>query len=566
MSDADLALLPFFLPLSGAALALLAKALHARRASRVLEDAGAFIGLVLPWAALVALHEPLRSGPIYFYVADWSPVLGIAQRFDGLAWLIDALGFAGAGAAYLFSRGEGPRGPLFTAVFLIQTAALAATASSADLFNLFVCLEMLGLASYVLVAASEKPGAVLAAFSYLAVSSAAMVVFLLGVFGLYRLTGSLSYEGIAAGLALLPQGGGAAAGVATACIVAAVAIRVAGRPGSGWLPDAHALAPHAVSAVLSGVLTKTPLFALGRLMTFLPEGAHAMELVGLAGALTALVAVIVAMSQKDAKRLLAYHSISQIGYVVAAWGSGSPEALRAAYLHALFHALFKGLLFMSIGSITDAAGSRDVYVLRGAAGALRRAGDRGLVVAAAYAVGALSICALPPFNGYASKQAVSYLFKQDWSYWVLFAAGIGTIASFAKLSMIFLPAGAARRGVQDGSRAYEEPAPPRISLQAKLALASLAALCLGTGLFSSRLSAFAGGLLGAAPRATSYGGPELAKTGLSLFLGLGLGALAVSKPGKRLASLVRRRPRSFSGLVYAFIAGLAALSAALTMG
>ncbi len=574
MSDEHLALLPIFLPLAGAALALLGKALHAPRASRLLEAAGALIGLALPWAALLALLQPLRSGPVHFYVADWSPVLSIAQRFDGLAWLIDALGFAGAGLAYLYARGEGPRGPLFTSIFLIQTAALAATASTADLFNLFVCLEMLGLSSYVLVASSDKPGALLASFSYLAVSSAAMVVFLFGVYGLYGLTGSLSYEGLAAGLALLPDGGGAAASLSMACIVAAVAIRVAVMPVYGWLPDAHALAPHAVSAVLSGVLTKTPLFALGRLLAFLPEGARAMELVGSAGALTALAAVIVALSQKDAKRLLAYHSISQIGYIVAAWGSGSPEALRAAYLHALFHALFKGLLFMSVGSITDAAGNRDVYSLRGAAAALRRAGDRRRVVTVGCAVGALSVCALPPVNGFASKQAVSYLFKGEWTYWVLFAAGVGTVASFAKLSLIFLPADRVTRSLAatapEEALAKEpvsvrgEASPPvRISAQAKASLAALAALCLGTGVFSSRLADFAGALLGAEARATSYDPSELLKAALATALGLGLGALALARPGKRLAALVRRRPRSFSGLVYAFLAGLAALAYSL---
>jgi len=566
MSDAELALLPVFLPLLGAALALLAKTVHGNRAASMLESAGAVVGLVLPWAALAGLLPVVLDGGLPFTVSGWNTTIGIAQRLDGLAWLVDALGFTGAGAAYLYSRGNGPKDPLFTALFLIQTSALAATASTADLFNLFVCLEVLGLASYVLVASSQKPGAFLAAFSYLTVSSAAMVFFLIGLFGFYRLTGSLTYEGIAGGLAAMTDHGGVVAALSTACIVAAIAIRVAVMPVYGWLPDAHALAPHAVSAVLSGVLIKTPLFALGRLLAFLPDGIPAMELAGTAGVVTALVAVLVALSQKDAKRLLAYHSISQIGYIVAAWGLGTPEGLRAAYLHALYHALFKGLLFLSVGTITDAAGDRNVYTLRNAATALVRSGDRRLTVALAYAAGALSISAIPPFNGYASKSAVTYLFKGGWEYWVLFAAGACTVASFLKLSMIFLPA---RQTTERGDGADTIPETHgefRIRASMKAAVLALAGLCIATGLFSGKLSIFAARLLGVEKASGPlYGFSNLAKAGLTVVIGSAVFAFAISKPGKRLAALVRGRPRSFAGLVLAFVSGLAAIGARLAL-
>jgi len=551
-------------------MALVAKTLRGSGPAAAMEAAGAAVGLVLPWAALAVLLPRAAGGGVAFVVSGWDPAIGIALRFDGLAWLVDALGFAGAGAAYLYSRGAGPRGPLFTAIFLIQTSALAATASTADLFNLFVCLEVLGLSSYVLVASSGKPGAFLAAFSYLAISSAAMVFFLVGLFGFYRLTGSLSYEGISAALAALPDGGGTAASLSSACVAAAVAIRVAVMPVYGWLPDAHALAPHAVSAVLSGVLIKTPLFALGRLLEFLPAGPASMELLGAAGAVTALAAVLVALSQKDAKRLLAYHSISQIGYVVAAWGMGTRVGLQAAYLHALFHALFKGLLFLSVGTAADAAGGRNVYEVRGAGASLRRAGDRRSITVVAYAVGALSICALPPFNGYASKGFVGSLFKGEWRYWVLFAAGACTIASFLKLSMIFLPAKEAPKDARTAEAAPAGAEPPRMSVTAsmKASMILLAGLCLATAAFAGRIMDFTGTMLGVgagAPSKSLYAAPELAKAGFGACLGVALFFVAVSKPGKRAATLVRARPRSFAGLVLAFAVGLAALGARLVL-
>ncbi len=572
MNSSDAALLPIFLPLIGAGMALSAKVLHGRRGSRMLETAGAFVGLALPWGVLVQLLPGVLAGGFDLYVGSWNPAIGIAQRFDGLAWLVNVLGFAGAGAAYLYSRGAGPRGPLFTAIFLIQTSALAAAASTADLFNLFVCLEMLGLASYVLVASSEKGGAFLASFSYLAVSSAAMVFFLFGILGLYRLAGSLSYRGIAAALAALPDGGGAPAALSVACIAAAVAIRCAVMPVYGWLPDAHALAPHAVSAVLSGVLIKTPLFALARLLAFLPDGPRSMELIGFAGAATALLAVVLALSQKDAKRLLAYHSISQIGYVVAAWGLGTWAGMAAAFLHAFCHALFKGLLFLSVGTAIDAAGSRDVYSLRGCAASLRVAGDRWNAAAVGFVVGALSIMAMPPFNGFASKAAVSALFKGDIRYWMLFIAGAGTVASFLKLGRIFLPA-------QDSG----QPPPAsgfRVRSTMQVSMLLLAASCVLTGLLAAPILRLVFSLVAAsdlpavaavsaaAGSAAKAGGqvfsaPELLKAAATAALGCVLFLAVSTERGKRLSHLLRSLPRSFAGLFFAFCAALAGLGAYL---
>jgi len=477
------------------------------------------------------------------------------------------------GFAWLYYRGLKKGSPLFTMLFLLQTAALAATASCADLFNLFVCLELLGIASYALVASSEKGAAFLASFSYLAVSSTAMCFFLFGVFGFYQLTGSLSYSEIASSLAALSPEYSFPAAISLACIVAASAVRVAVLPVYGWLPDAHAMAPHAVSAVLSGVLIKTPLFALGRLLsTFgavpglgsvLVE--RAITLLGIAGALTALSAVLVALCQKDAKRLLAYHSISQIGYIVVAWSLFSGAGLSAAWLHAFNHALFKGLLFLSIGTATDIVASsggnrsRDVYLIRGAARLLRRAGDGGGITLLGFCIGALSIAAMPPLNGFGSKMAITALLDHDWRYWVLYAASIGTLASMMKLSLIFFPA----KSGYAGPRIDLESEPAGLSLPMKIAMASLSLLCILTGLFSNRLSLFVSQLLGTEPLRPlpDIISVEVIKTvGPLVALGGILFLFARSELGKHISSLVRSRPRSFAGLVLSFSLGLALLA------
>lgn len=618
---------PVALPLLGAALALGAKAWPGGgRAGQgwaaALEILGAVVGLILPWAALAAVLPALLAGQSFSgFVGGWDPLIGVAWRYDGFTWLMNVLGFAGAGAAWLYSRGAGPRGPAFTGVFLLQTMALAATALTADLFNLFVCLEVLGLASYILVASADKPGGTLAAFSYLLVSATAMIFFLLGLYGFYRLTGSLSYEGIAQGLAALPDQGGLVGAVSLALIVAAVALRVAVMPLYGWLPDAHALAPHAVSAVLSGVLIKTPLFALSRVLEMSPVGPAAAELLSAAGALTALLAVGLALAQDDTKRLLAYHSVSQIGYVVCAWGAslalggrGAGAALMtAAVLHALFHTLFKGLLFLSVGTASDSAGRRRVSELGAVAGLLRRSGEGFPWTAASFAVGALSIMALPPFNGYASKLLLGAALKGTWQEALLLAAGVGTVASFLKLGRVFFGragapgAGAASEPLGALPSVPADPSPPGAypSLPAparswarRSAQTLLAAACLGTGLAAPALSALtlalvapgpglpsgaglppgAGSLSGAgslpapggtlspdmtlgADTAALLWSPDSAlKTALTLAAGLVLWGLIQVPALKHGLKALRSRERRFEGLFVAFALGTLALN------
>lgn len=574
---------PVLLPLLGAGLAFVAKAFFHGRPGRFLEGLGATLGLFLPLGLLFLLLPDLLAGQVYRgIVAAWHEGVGIAYRFDGLAWLVNVLGFTVASAAWVYSLSAGPRGPRFTAIFLIQTAALAATAMTADLFNLFVCLEVLGLASYILVSSSGKPGAYLASFSYLMVSAAAMIFFLLGLYGFYRLTGALSYQGIAAGLRSLPHDGGAAALVSLALVTAAVALRVAVMPLYGWLPDAHAKAPHAISAVLSGVLIKTPLFALARILMLFPAGDGAGQLLGYAGGITALAAVIIALSQRDAKKLLAYHSVSQIGYVVCAWGAALQAGMAtkqglllmtAAFLHALYHALFKGLLFLTVGTVTDAAGQRDVYQLRGGTGLLRRGGEILPITTLAFLLAAMAITALPPLNGFASKAALSYALKGRWEYWLLTLASVGTAASFIKLSRIFLPA---RKGRKAASPEEAVPLPEesrsvqqRSGIGRQLAEFFLAALCVATGLFSPVMARLTARLLDSAGHAVSftslppqlYASDTLIKTALLTAGGLILFLAAGTAPGHVLLGRIRNRPRSFQGLFVSLSLGMAGMAA-----
>lgn len=556
---------PVYLPLLGAALILVCKSFFKTTIRRLAEYVGMLIGLIVPVILTLSLRSELGAGRALEAVAgSWAQEIGIIYRFDGLSLLMILLTAAVTIPAWIYSRKVGPAHSSFTALLLVQNAAIAAISMTADLFNLFVCLEVMGVVAYVLIAGSQKGSAVYASFSYLMLSSTAMVFFLLGTFGLYRLTGSLSYEAIAQSLAA-----GENQQFALFCLILLVIpilLRVAVLPLSLWLVDAHAKAPHAVSALLSGVLLKIPLFALVRVFSLVPDSALFALPISYAGAITALVGVLLALAQSDAKKLLAYHSISQIGYVVTAWGlalqagvhtQAGALLLSASFFHAFSHALFKALLFLAVGTATDAGANRNVYTLRGASRSLKGEGERLPITLLCYLVGALSIMAIPPFNGYFSKNLLTYAIKGGVHYPMLTLAGVGTVASFLKLSRIFLPAKKKQEILATRLR-------PRFPLTLHAGLLILALLCILTGLFAPETYAFIAGLLSAQPvhsyDASFFFKPDTLIKMLSTTLaGIALFLFILTKPGAWIFHQLGRYKARFSDLFFGFALALALL-------
>lgn len=252
--------------------------------------------------------------------------------------------------------------------------------------------------------------------------------------------------------------------------------------------------------------------------------------------------------------------------------------MSAAFLHAFYHALFKGLLFLSVGSAIDSSGERNVYVLRRAGKYLRAAGERLPVTLVCFAIGALAISAVPPFNGYASKTAVTYALKGSVHYYLLTAAAVGTVASFIKLSRIFWPERkrGGKRSVPAAAasgtgRAVSASAPARGGLPGTgrlpltLSMGFLGLLCIAGGAAASRIFSFVYRLLGGAAGAAGAADPvffsadNLLKTLYITAGGVVLFFAAVSGPGSKVLELVRERPRNFQGLFVSFSLGLAVL-------
>ncbi len=559
---------PVFLPLLSAAGILFIKSFCPTGIRRIAEYLGMLIGMVLPLLLMLTLYPIVQNqGYIETTIGGYAKSIGIVYRFDGMSLLLIFLSVAITIPSWIFSRKEGPGHSYFTALLLIQNASIAAIGMTGDLFNLFVCLELMGVTAYVLIATGKKANAAYASFSYLMLSSSAMVFFLIGTFGLYKLTGSLRYEEIAKGLQTISGRNQYVALFSLLLIIVPVLLRVAVMPLSLWLVDAHAKAPHAVSALLSGVLLKVPLFALLRVFALSPLATELALPISYAGSATALIGVLLALSQSDAKQLLAYHSISQIGYIVSAWGlalhAGITTAtgsllLAASFFHAFSHAQFKALLFLTIGKATDAAGSRNVYLLRGANQALREEGERFPLTMLCFLVGALSISALPPFNGFYSKTLLTYTLKGSMHYTFLSIASAGTVASFIKLSRIFLPSKQPMVLPLVKER-------KRFPVSSHLAFILLALSCLAVGLFSEQTILFITRLI-SPEEAQTYGSSffftqdNLIKTAYTVLAGIGLFSLAVSKPGRYVLHFLETRRGGFTDLFFGFAAAFGALA------
>lgn len=507
-------LIVFFvvIPLVGACACLSEKFLPRLPIAR----AASLLSLAACILLLFALFPAVReSGQLVYTVGGWNPVIGIQQWFDGLSWMSFAFVLFVALMTLLYAIAENTYDYVFYVVFLILLAGTAGGLLAADLFNLFVCFEIMGIASYILIAYLPKGHAVMASFQYLVLSSLGMTLFLLGIYILYQHTGTLAILPMSRmlnGQPLPPH-----ILVAVSALIAGLGVRTAFFRFHTWLPDAHAYAPHPVSAMLSGILLKISFLTIWRFIQVFHL--HSLQILLLwLGALTAVLGVFWALMQTDCKKLLAWHSISQMGYILAGFGAGTPLGLTASFLHTMNHAVFKSLLFLSVGSVIQATGKRDLKRLGGLAGKLP-------LLTLVFAAGALSIAGIPPFNGFISKKLLFLSVKGSPAlYWMLWLAGIGTIASFTKLSGIFRPHG--------DLSAESVPVLRSVRALTYLPLVLMAVFCLFSGIFGSALTSAVSESLFGQPIVLKYPLYSLRTMGdTALAIGLGIGLyLAVTRP------------------------------------
>ncbi len=282
----------------------------------------------------------------------------------------------------------------YYALFMLLVTGMDGVVVTGDLFNLFVFMEIALFAAYALVSYGSQAEEFEAAFKYAIMGSISSTLVLVGIAVIYSATSTLTMALIAERLpqnsAVMFWSGG--------LFLAAFGLKAALMPFHAWLPDAHSSAPAPISSMLSGVLIKTlGIYVLIRLFYNL-FGAPPVFLTifMVLGSISIIVASFLAVGQWDLKRLLAYSSISQVGFILLGVGIGTRWAILGAVFHILNHAIFKALLFYNAGTVEMVLGTRD----------LRKMGNLTHILpytTTTSMVATFSVAGIPPFNGFFSK-------------------------------------------------------------------------------------------------------------------------------------------------------------------
>jgi multicomponent Na+:H+ antiporter subunit D len=287
----------------------------------------------------------------------------------------------------------------FYTIYLLLFTGLLGIVVTGDAFNLYVFLEIASLAAYALIAIGED-GAPLASFNYIIMGTIGACFYLLGVGYLYIVTGSLNMADLAKLLPPLYES--QVTLVALVFFVMGMAIKMGLFPMHFWLPDAYTFAPSAVSSFIAPLMTKVMAYVLFRVLLTIFEPSYSLQRVPVGVVLTWLAAAAIligsiqAIAQSDLKRMLAYSSVANIGYIVLGLGMGNKLALIGGLFHILNHAFTKAALFMATAGIMYKMGMRNIYQFRG----LRR---KMPLTMAAFTVATLSMVGVPPTAGFFSK-------------------------------------------------------------------------------------------------------------------------------------------------------------------
>lgn len=278
-----------------------------------------------------------------------------------------------------------------------------------DLFSLYVFLEITGAASWILIAFHGGKFALEGAFKYLLLSAIATVMMLSAIAVFMLITTSTTFADVAQAIKLSPAKTVSLVGIML--FLGGLFIKSGLVPFHGWLPDAYASAPNAVSVLLAGIVTKTTgVYTLIRLVTnvfgFTPALTNVLLVVGL---LSVLIGALAALGQSDMKRMLAYSSISQVGYIILGLATNTVLGLAGAVLHLFNHAIFKSLLFVNAAAVEEQTGTCDMDKLGGVANKMGWTGFTS-------AVGFLSTAGIPPLSGFWSKLVIIIALWQTHHY------------------------------------------------------------------------------------------------------------------------------------------------------
>lgn len=360
------------------------------------------------YASISLLIQVTGSGDISYHIGNWAPPWGIEYRVDTINAFVLVIVSGISSIVLPFARLSvereiNPRlhGLFYTAYLLCLTGLLGVTITG-DAFNIFVFLEISSLSTYVLVAAGARMDqrALTAAYNYLILGTVGATFFVIGVGLLYMVTGTLNIADLAERVKPLADNRAVHAGFAF--IVIGMGLKLAMFPMHTWLPNAYTYAPSAVTAFLAATATKVSVYVVLRFLFTVFGPAYGFvgltfEFVFLPLALLAMVAAsVAAIYQTNLKRLFAYSSVAQLGYMVLGIALANTAGLTATVLHLFNHALMKGALFMALGCVVLRIGAVSIDSVRGL-------GHVMPWTFAAIAGAGLSLIGVPTTVGFVSK-------------------------------------------------------------------------------------------------------------------------------------------------------------------
>ncbi len=411
------------IPLSLAIPALAAALLMAAESHlpRWLVDAVAVAAAGVTAALCTTLFVATRSGALVYWFGGWRPrggeAVGVPFVVDPLAAGLAALGAAMVLVGLVYSiRYFAAAGSLFHALMLLLLTGMVGFSFAADLFDLFVFFELMGVSAYALTGyRTEGAGPLQGALNFAVVNTLAGSVAVVGIVLLYGRTGALAFAGVGRGLAGGPLDG---------LVIVALAAIFSGLLGkAGAVPfhfahaDAHAVGPTPVLAVFSGAMLPVAVLGLARLYwsVFAPalagRAAGPRALLLAVGALTALVAAVMCLTQRHLKRLLAFSSLSHVGLFLVGVGLLEPKGLAGTGIYVLGHACSKGALFLTVGVLLHHYETVDELELAGRGRELPLAG-------VLFGVAGLGLIGVPPFASALGKAMVEEAAKSAGQGWV----------------------------------------------------------------------------------------------------------------------------------------------------
>ncbi len=398
--------LPVIVPLLGASLGVLTSPW--RWAQRVISLLALTTNVVV---SVILLADVDGDEMLVMQAGGWKVPLGITLVVDRLSAVMLVVSSLMLLSVLVYAIGQGAeesRYASFNPVYLVLAAGVSASFVTGDLFNLFVAFEMMLVASYVLLTLGGRPGQVRSGMSYVVISLVASTFFITALALIYAATGTVNMaelsqripelsDGVRTGFSLL--------------LILVFGIKAGLFPLFFWLPDSYPTAPGAITAVFAGLLTKVGVYAIIRTQTLLfpPDAQQGSFLLVLAG-LTMVVGVLGALAQDDLRRMLSFHIVSHIGYMIFGLALFTLAGIAGAVFYVVHHIVVKTALFLVAGLVERRAGSDRLSRI----GGLVRSAP---MIAVLFALPALSIAGLPPFSGFVGKFALvgSGIESDEWA-------------------------------------------------------------------------------------------------------------------------------------------------------